>query len=103
MPHSSRCHTHNRWRRSSVGVAALQVVLVAVVAVVAVVALVAVVDIVTLSECSEDRQLVLVGDVRDLLREAPAAVVLACQSLAEVGRYVVVVNVKLDALLQLLA
>ena len=100
MPHSSRCHTHNRWRRSSVGVAALQVVLVAVVAVVA---LVAVVDVVTLSECSEHRPLVLVGDVRDLLREAPAAVVLACQSLAEVGRYVVVVNVKLDALLQLLA
>lgn len=93
-------HKHNRWRRSSVGVAALQVVLVAVVAVVA---LVAVVDIVTLSECSEHRQLVLVGDVRDLLREAPAAVVLAGQSLAEVGRYVVVLNVKLDALLQLLA
>ena len=97
VPHSSRCHTHNRWRRSSVGVAALQVVLVAVVA------LVAVVDIVTLSECSEHQQLVLVGDVRDLLREAPAAVVLAGQSLAEVGRYVVVLNVKLDALLQLLA
>ena len=101
LPHSRRCHTHNRWRRSSVGVAALQVVV--LVAVVAEVALVAVVDVVTLSECSEHRPLVLVGDVRDLLREAPAAVVLACQSLAEVGRYVVVLNVKLDALLQLLA
>ena len=100
MPHSSRCHTQNRWRRSSVGVAALQVVLVAVVAVIA---LVAFVDIVTFSEFSEHHQLVLVGDMRDLLGEAPAAVIFSGQSVEEVGRYVVILNKKLDSLLQLLA
>jgi hypothetical protein len=41
--------------------------------------------------------------VRYLLREAPAAVILAGHSFAEVGRYFVVLNIKLDVLLQLLA